>query len=118
MTADPEIIEAYSSDQPVLRALGLRTQMSQGEYTSLGTVACEYGITVKVEVYAMPSMGWRFTLRIPQDTRHLHYGEDIRPFMFREIVFNTGTGRFAEFWPAVKMFADQMLAIRSDQIVS
>lgn len=124
--------EAYThnGDGKLLATLGLRTSGSGPAWVDLGTVEvapasasnpydCLTGpcpaSTVKVEVCAMPSMFWRFTITRSRDEV---VDDESAPRGWRAVYepcqvyeMRTGTGSFGEFWPTAEMLAQHWFSI-------
>ncbi len=127
MSVFDESRDAYkhNGDEDKLRSLGLRTTNFGRAWTDLGTVTVEeaepdgdFGprpaATVRVEVMALPSMGWRFTIVRPREEV-----EDLGGGAWRAvyepcetIVFETGSGGFVGFWPTAELMATHMIEIK------
>jgi hypothetical protein len=81
---------AYWHDEAHMRRLGLKLTGYQRKWTRIGTVHFNPGVSrADVEVRAIPSLGWRFTV---------HHVLAERPRVIR-----TGGWRFTEVWPFVEM---------------
>ena len=81
---------AYWRDEALMRRLGLKLTGYQREWTRIGTVHFNPGVSrADVEVQALPSLGWRFTV---------HHCASPRP-----LVVSTGGWCFIEVWPFVEM---------------
>jgi hypothetical protein len=81
---------AYWRDEALMRRLGLRLTGYKRKWTRIGTVHFNPGVSrADVEVSALPSLGWRFTV---------HHA-----FTERPRVISTGGWCFTEVWPFVEM---------------
>lgn len=98
--------EAYThnGDAGLLASLGLQVTGFGRDWTDLGTVTLAEA-TVKVEVSAMPAQFWRFTIDRPKDTAD-------SPAPREQVVVETGSGSFADYWPTAEGVAQNVIQIR------
>lgn len=89
----------YSSDLKLFKDLGLEPfkNIAAGAEYFVGEVKFENGSWVKIWVYPMPALFWKFEI----------YDAESK----KSTIATTGSGALINFWPSVKLIAENMFVI-------
>jgi hypothetical protein len=89
----------YARDKTLFRELGLKTFSNiSGDYY-VGEVLFPGGSKIKIWVCAAPAQFWKFEI----------YDKESK----RTTIASTGSGGLVDFWPTVKLMAENMFVIDS-----
>jgi len=87
----------YSSDMPLFKSLGLTlfANIPTKEQYFVGEVNFDNGSIVKIWVYPMPAMFWKFEVFIAERRKIM--------------MVSTGSGKLSKYWKTIILTADDLI---------